>query len=100
VAEWLRERGLLILATRYKKGVGEVDLVALDGETLVFIEVKRRAKLRQPTEDLIDPSKLERIRTTAESFMHEFGLTGREARIDVVFDFKSGIDWVRNVVVP
>lgn len=88
------------MATRYKKGIGEVDLVALEGETVVFIEVKRRAKLQQVTEDLIDPTKLERIRSTAESFMHEFGLNGREARIDVVFDLKSGIEWVKNVVVP
>src|SRR5690348_10908885 len=38
----LRLRGYRIVAQRYKTPVGEIDLVALKGKRLAFIEVKRR----------------------------------------------------------
>jgi putative endonuclease len=40
----LRFRGNRILARRYKTPVGEIDLVALKGKRLAFVEVKQRAK--------------------------------------------------------
>ena len=42
VAE-LERRGYAILARRYRTDRGEIDIVAQDGETLVFVEVKARA---------------------------------------------------------
>jgi putative endonuclease len=42
VAELMRRRGFTLLARRLRTGAGEVDLVAADGGTLVFIEVKAR----------------------------------------------------------
>ncbi len=39
----LRLRGYRVLARRYKVPVGEVDIVARRGRTLVFVEVKARA---------------------------------------------------------
>lgn len=38
----LRARGYVILAERYRTRYGEVDVIARDGETLVFVEVKTR----------------------------------------------------------
>ena len=40
--EALTRKGYAILATRYRTRVGEIDIVARDGETLVFVEVKTR----------------------------------------------------------
>lgn len=42
-AIWLRLKGYRILATRYKTPLGEIDLIARRGRTLVFAEVKGRA---------------------------------------------------------
>lgn len=39
----LQQRGYAIIATRYRTKAGEIDIVARDGETLVFVEVKARA---------------------------------------------------------
>ncbi len=42
-AIWLRFKGWRILEKRYKTSVGEIDLIALRGGTIAFIEVKARA---------------------------------------------------------
>ncbi|XSG83166.1 MAG: YraN family protein [Methyloligella sp. ZOD6] len=42
VALWLRLKGHRIVGRRYKTPVGEIDLIALKGRQLSFIEVKRR----------------------------------------------------------
>lgn len=42
----LVERGYAILERRYRTRAGEIDVVALDGDTLVFVEVKARATNR------------------------------------------------------
>ena len=39
---WLRLKGYTILETRFKRRVGEIDLIAQRGSTLAFIEVKQR----------------------------------------------------------
>ena len=39
----LARQGYAILATRYRTRVGEIDIIARDGETLVFVEVKTRS---------------------------------------------------------
>ena len=41
--EELERRGYAILARRYRTRCGEIDIVAQDGDTLVFVEVKARA---------------------------------------------------------
>jgi putative endonuclease len=42
----LRRRGYAILARRYRSRMGEIDIVARDGDTLVFVEVKARRSFR------------------------------------------------------
>ena len=44
-ARFLRRQGYKILARQYSNRFGEIGLVALDGESLVFVEVKSRAAL-------------------------------------------------------
>jgi putative endonuclease len=74
-----------ILARRYRGRTGEVDLVAFEGDTLVFVEVKARA-----TRDYGDPSefvdweKQQRIRRTAEEFIAAHDLGQYAYRFDIV----------------
>jgi putative endonuclease len=43
-AEYLRSRGLLIVARNFRCRAGELDLVALDGRELVIVEVRQRIR--------------------------------------------------------
>ena len=57
---WLVAKGYRILAKRYKVGVGEIDLIAHKGGTLVAVEVKARRCLTKALESLTHQQK-ERI---------------------------------------
>ena len=41
-AEFLRKKGYRIIAKNYKTFIGEIDIIAKDGDTIVFLEVKTR----------------------------------------------------------
>jgi putative endonuclease len=83
--EELERRGYAVLATRYRTRVGEIDIVARDGDTLVFVEVKTRT-----SEDFGIPAeavtwrKQRRIVTMARWYLSEKGLHGTLCRFDVV----------------
>ena len=67
---FLMREGFDILARRYRSGSGEVDIIAFEEETLVFIEVKTRSSQRfgEPWE-FVDWKKQHIIRRTAEEFI-------------------------------
>jgi putative endonuclease len=73
------------------KRQGEVDLVALDGGTLVFIEVKsrRRGTLIGPF-DVIDLRKQRQIARAAQHYVARHRLEDRVARFDVVGVWREG----------
>ncbi|AUG79876.1 hypothetical protein CFP65_5166 [Kitasatospora sp. MMS16-BH015] len=68
----LVEEGLCILERNWRCGEGELDIVALEGETLAVCEVKTRSErgFQQPSE-AIDQAKAERLRRLAERWLGE-----------------------------
>ncbi len=81
---FLRVKGYSILARRYKTPVGEVDIVARQGETLVFVEVKARKKLSDALE-AVSPKTRQRIANAARHFLSEHGdLSHLMVRFDVM----------------
>ena len=84
-ARYLRRRGYKILARKFRTRLGELDLVARDDETIVFVEVKTRStnQAGHPTE-AITPAKQRRLTQLALAFLKRYGLLERRARFDVV----------------
>ncbi len=84
-ARHLKRSGYLILARNYRAAGAEIDLVALDGSTLVFVEVKFRAGSGFGTPaEAVDFDKRERIRRAARAFAEWRGVPDLPARFDVV----------------
>ena len=64
----LRCKGYRILARRYRTPVGEIDIVARRGHTLVFVEIKARANVAAAAEAL-RPKQQARLTRAAEHFL-------------------------------
>ena len=81
----LIRKGYRILARNVAAPGAEIDLVALDGSVLVFIEVKLRRGERGGTgREAVTPAKQRRISRGALAFMARRGLMDRQARFDVI----------------
>ncbi len=70
---------------RPPQGGGELDLVAWDGQTLVFVEVKSRisGEWSAPERD-IDPGKIDSLRRAARDYIRRAAAEDSEARFDVI----------------
>ena len=89
VANFLESSGYKIIKTRFRKKGGEVDLIAILHEFIVFIEVKYRNAF-QDFEDIINEKKLEKIFNTAEKFLAENQeYSHLKTRLDCIFIDKS-----------
>ncbi|MDR1177955.1 MAG: YraN family protein [Spirochaetaceae bacterium] len=84
---FLREKGMRILARNYRTRTGEIDIIALDGETVVFAEVKTWSALDfADLEQSIDRKKQKRIIETAKYFLASHReYNGMDVRFDVLF---------------
>ena len=67
---FLRRQGYLLLASPFRASRGEIDIVARDGEFLVFVEVKARRRDTHP-EDAVGHGKQRRIVAAALEFRRE-----------------------------
>ena len=81
----LRERGYRIIARNWSCRFGEIDIIAMDKEDVVFVEVKgRESDVFGTPEEAIGPAKQKKISKAALHYLQEKGLGGRNARFDVV----------------
>jgi putative endonuclease len=81
----LRRLGYRIVERNYRAAGAEIDIIAMDGETIVFVEVKRRTSTAAGTpEEAVDAAKQEQIRRAAEAFVEHYRAAERDARFDVV----------------
>lgn len=83
--QFLKRKGYRIVARGFRCALGELDLVALDGDTIVFVEVRARAdETQQDIEESINAEKRRRLTRTAKAFLSKRGVTDRPARFDVI----------------
>ena len=81
----LERSGYKILQKNFHSRFGELDIIALDGDTLVFVEVKARTSRRFGLpEEAVTPPKLWKIKKTAEYYSASHPNLPKKLRIDVV----------------
>lgn len=94
---YLCSRGMTVIARRYRGQDGEIDLILLDGETVVFAEVKARPSgSRGSGLAAVTLAKQRRMTHAALSFLLEREWTSRPVRFDVVEITAQGILYVPN----
>ena len=93
-ARYLRRRGFCIVAERVCSTWGEIDLVAIQGRTVVFVEVKTRSSdaYGQP-EEAVTYEKQRRLTRLALAFLSRHDLLNCKARFDVVSVLWSPQAW-------
>lgn len=84
-SDHLVKKGYRLIERNFKIKIGEIDIIAEDGQTLVFVEVKTRLnkEFGQPFE-AVNLFKQKKIRCIAEAYLQRKPLNGREARFDVI----------------
>ncbi len=82
---WLSQRGLRVIARRFWTRFGEIDLIALDGKTWVFVEVKTRQRRQSFSAlDALTPAKQKRFFRAAFCYIGYRRLAGQPFRFDVL----------------
>lgn len=82
---FLLKQGYDVLARRCRNRSGELDIVAFEGDILVFVEVKTRgsSEFGEPWE-FVDWQKRQIVRRTAEEFIADHDLVQHSYRFDIV----------------
>lgn len=83
--DYLLGQGYRILDMNYRRPTGEIDVIAMKGDTVVFVEVKRRTTRRYgaPAE-AVTPQKQARIVRTAALYLQEKRLDDVGVRFDII----------------
>lgn len=95
--DWLVQQGMKLVAHRYRGQDGEIDLIMLEGDIVVFVEVKYRPSAAQGDGLMaVTPSKQRRMIHAALAFLMEREWMERQVRFDVVEITKDGILHIPN----
>lgn len=97
-AEYLTKQGLRVTETNFHCRFGEIDMIAEDRETLVFVEVKYRKSGRSGSAaEAVGRQKQERIYRCAQVYMKYHGISFlRPVRFDVIAMDNMEITWIQN----
>jgi len=82
---YLKGKGFTILERNYRAERGEIDIIALDRDILVFIEVKtqRHDSFGEP-EAWVDQKKQAQIGKVAQAYIQQHNINDRDCRFDVI----------------
>ena len=97
-AEYLINQGLRVTETNFSCRLGEIDLIAEDGGTLVFVEVKYRGSAGSGSAaEAVSRYKQERIYRCAQVYMKYHGISFlHPVRFDVLAMDNMEITWIQN----
>ena len=83
--QYLERQGYRVVARNYRCAWGEIDLVAQEGEELVFVEVRtRRGDAFGTPEESITPAKARHLVASAQEYLQERGPENAPWRIDFI----------------
>lgn len=94
---WIMLKGYRILSRRFKTPVGEIDLIAKRGKTIVFIEVKKRADVGDALA-AISPENASRVRRAAQWWLK--GNARIADKCDIRFDAVALANYARPQHIP
>jgi len=99
-AEYLLGAGYTIVTRRYRRPGGEVDIVALDGEVLVFVEVKCRRTAGFLPEESLGEAKLKSLRKIMGIYVAEMEAAHRRRRLDLIAIDVNGLRHHKDILAP
>ena len=84
-AQYLKDKGYQVIDQNFHAAYGEIDLIALEGDTVVFVEVKTRtSRTFGLPEESITPTKMDRMQKTALMWLQAHPNSPENWRIDVI----------------
>jgi putative endonuclease len=84
-ARYLRRQGYRVIEVNHRNRLGEIDIVAEEGDTLVFVEVKaRRNPALETPKAAVTPRKQRKIVQVAQAYLKAGDHRNRRVRFDVV----------------
>jgi putative endonuclease len=81
---YLKENGYQIIERNYRTKIGEIDIIAKDGDTIVFVEVKARKSRAYNPKEAVTNSKKRKISMVALYYLKSTRQINVRARFDVV----------------
>lgn len=97
-AEYLVSQGFTIVTRRAANRFGEIDLVALEDDVLVFVEVKQRLAEGYVPEEALGPGKAATLKRAAQRYLDEMGEPERAFRFDLIAIDRDGLRHHRDVL--
>lgn len=101
--DYLTEKKIKIIDRNYRTRSGEIDIVAKDGKSFVFVEVKakRTSRFGKPYE-MVTERKKRKLRMTSKRYLQDsrVDIGKTNWRIDVIsIDYETGkIEWLKSAV--
>ena len=93
----LQKAGCTILAANYRCRQAEIDLIAKDGEEVVFVEVKYRSSVALGRgAEAVDWRKQQKIKQGALCFLQQEGLLDTFVRFDVIEVYPDRTEWIKH----
>ena len=90
-ARYVRKKGYRIVKRRYRAMDGEIDLICMDGETIVFLEVKARPGARLGAGiAAVDADKRRRLHAAANAYIRRNKLYNTACRFDILEFSRAG----------
>ena len=101
-AAWLIKQGYAIEALNYSNKLGEIDIIARQGNFIVFVEVRYRASADYGlAQETVTPAKQRRIAKAALSYLKMKKVTGLDVRFDVIaMGRNNDVNHIESAFVP
>ncbi len=100
--KYLEKKGFKLITSNYRCYSGEIDLIMLDKEEIVFVEVRSRANSRFGSAlDTVDANKINKLIRTATHFLQsKRWLYKKNSRFDIIaihsLTDNMQLDWIKN----